>query len=99
MNPRLCVEYSEIAEYEKWFYVKNVGKHVYIWTGKDDVLSEEPPVQFVQSKRHIKKVMFLCAVARPRGDWDGKVGIWRVVKNYKMPLISMSFFTKCLSFP
>ncbi|KAE9221942.1 hypothetical protein PF002_g15424 [Phytophthora fragariae] len=30
--------------------------------------------KFVQSKRHIKKVMFLCAVARPRGDWDGK---WR----------------------
>ncbi|KAE9053365.1 hypothetical protein PF010_g32938 [Phytophthora fragariae] len=43
--------------------------------------------------------MFLCAVARPRGDWDGKVGIWLVVKNYKMPLISMSFFTKCLSCP
>ncbi|KAE9290230.1 hypothetical protein PF008_g25668 [Phytophthora fragariae] len=27
--------------------------------------------------------MFLCAVARPRGDWDGKVGIWPVVKNYR----------------
>ncbi|KAE8888890.1 hypothetical protein PF003_g27014 [Phytophthora fragariae] len=29
---------------EKWFYMKKVGKHVYILTGKDDVPSEEPPV-------------------------------------------------------
>ncbi|ETI37296.1 hypothetical protein F443_16691 [Phytophthora nicotianae P1569] len=60
---------------EKGFYVKNIGQHVYVLTGKDGCPSEEPPVQAVQSKRYITKVMFLCAVARPRGGWDGKVGI------------------------
>ncbi|KAE9005692.1 hypothetical protein PF011_g11932 [Phytophthora fragariae] len=58
---------------EKWFYVKKVGGKVYVLTGKDDVPIEDPPVQYAQSKRHIKEVMFLCAVARPRGDWDGKL--------------------------
>ncbi|KAE9073640.1 hypothetical protein PF010_g24991 [Phytophthora fragariae] len=67
---------------EKWFYVKKVGGKVYVLTGKDDVPIDDPPVQYAQSKRHIKKVMFLCAVARPRGDWDGKVGIWPVVETY-----------------
>ncbi|GMF34054.1 unnamed protein product [Phytophthora fragariaefolia] len=26
--------------------------------------------------------MFLCAVARPRGDWDGRIGLWPVVETY-----------------
>ena len=36
----------------------------------------------VKNKLHLQKIMFLCAVARPRyveslhGIWDGKVGIW-----------------------
>ncbi|ETI40837.1 hypothetical protein F443_13850 [Phytophthora nicotianae P1569] len=67
---------------EKWFYVEKIGQHVYVLTGKDGCPTEEPPVQDVQSKRYITKVMFLCAVARPRGGWDGKVGIWPVVETY-----------------
>ncbi|KAE8973997.1 hypothetical protein PF005_g26101 [Phytophthora fragariae] len=67
---------------EKWFYVKKIGQRVYVLTGKDGTPLEEAPVQYVQSKRHIKKVMFLCAVARPRGDWDGKIGLWPVVETY-----------------
>ncbi|ETN02702.1 hypothetical protein PPTG_15459 [Phytophthora nicotianae INRA-310] len=55
---------------EKGFYVKKIGQHVYVLTGKDGCPSEEPPVQAVQSKRYITKVMFVCAVARPRGGWD-----------------------------
>ncbi|KAE9298985.1 hypothetical protein PR003_g23110 [Phytophthora rubi] len=67
---------------EKWLYVKKIGQRVYVLTGKDGTPLEEAPVQYVQSKRHIKKVMFLCAVARPRGDWDGKIGLWPVVETY-----------------
>ncbi|GMF46044.1 unnamed protein product [Phytophthora fragariaefolia] len=67
---------------EKWFYIKKIGQRVYLLTGNEDVPLENPPVQFVQSKRHIMKVMFLCAVARPHGDWDGKIGLWPVVERY-----------------
>ncbi|KAE9094704.1 hypothetical protein PF007_g17669 [Phytophthora fragariae] len=67
---------------EKWLYVKKIAQRVYVLTGKDGTPLEEAPVQYVQSKRHIKKVMFLCAVARPRGDWDGKIGLWPVVETY-----------------
>ncbi|ETM37504.1 hypothetical protein L914_15948 [Phytophthora nicotianae] len=72
---RACME-------EAATYVKKVGQKVYVLTGKDDILLEEPPVQFCQSKRHIMKVLFLCAVARPRADWDGKIGLWPVVESY-----------------
>ncbi|ETN10260.1 hypothetical protein PPTG_10934 [Phytophthora nicotianae INRA-310] len=26
--------------------------------------------------------MFLCAVTRPRGDWDSKIGLWPIVETY-----------------
>jgi len=43
---------------------------------------EEPPERFVKHKSHITKVMFLCAMARPRRLpdrwWDGKIGIWPI---------------------
>ena len=38
----------------------------------------------IKHKSHITKVMFLCAVARPRFNpsanswWDGKLGIWPI---------------------
>ena len=47
-------------------------------------------VGFYWSKQHIKKVMFLCATARPRFDhgrnawFDGKLGIWPIVE-YSRP--------------
>ncbi|KAE9271934.1 hypothetical protein PF008_g30229 [Phytophthora fragariae] len=35
----------------KWFYVKKIGLKVYLLTGKDGTPAEEPPVQYVHSKR------------------------------------------------
>ncbi|ETV79736.1 hypothetical protein H257_06974 [Aphanomyces astaci] len=59
----------------KWFYITEVNRSFYLW-------HDEPvPQRKAQSKRHITKVMFLCAVARPRHNywhhvmWDGKVGL------------------------
>ena len=48
---------------------------------------EVPPTQNCKHKNHITKVMFLCAVARPRYDetglllFDGKIGIWPFVEK------------------
>ncbi|ETV67548.1 hypothetical protein H257_16279 [Aphanomyces astaci] len=35
----------------------------------------------LQSKSHISKVMFFVAVARPRNDWDGKIGCWEITER------------------
>ena len=37
---------------------------------------------FCKSKTQTTKVMFLSAVVRLRPGFDGKLGIWRVAKNY-----------------
>ena len=48
-------------------------------------MDEEVPHRTCQSKRFITKVMFMAAVARPRGDvgsedyFNGKIGIWPFV--------------------
>ena len=48
---------------------------------------EEQPYRHAKSKRYIGKVMFLCAVARPRYDFrkrrlfDGKNGVWPFVEQ------------------
>lgn len=61
---------------EKWFYLVKDRKRYY------HLNDETAPHRSVQSKRFITKVMFLCAVARPRYDYhrkrmfDGKLGIW-----------------------
>lgn len=61
---------------EKWFYLKE-GKLNAILAPEEDM-----PFRNVQSKRFITKIMFLCAVARPRFDsdgqvmFDGKIGFW-----------------------
>ena len=45
---------------------------------------EKNPKRCVKHKSHITKVMFLCAVARPRFNtcsnswWDGQLGIWPI---------------------
>lgn len=58
---------------EKWFYLTKTSQTFYL-------LPEEPaPHRSVRHKSHIEKVMFLCAVAKPRGGWDGKLGIWPFV--------------------
>ncbi|KAF0719487.1 hypothetical protein AaE_010451 [Aphanomyces astaci] len=66
---------------EKWFYVTMVKRRYYLWH------DEDLPVRKCSSKRHIIKVMFLTAVARPRYDhgsktmWDGKIGMWPFVSE------------------
>ncbi|ETV67887.1 hypothetical protein H257_16012 [Aphanomyces astaci] len=64
---------------EKWFYLTLVNPRYYLWH------DEAVPVRKRSSKRHIIKVMFLTAEARPRFEdalrkmWDGKIGMWPFV--------------------
>jgi len=69
--------YNEIHVDEKWFFVCRDGESCILVADEED-----PPDRYVKHKSHITKVMFLCAVARPRKIhnqwWDGKIGIWPV---------------------
>ena len=60
---------------EKWFYVWDNKRRLKILPGR---IARRKPIK--SSKRHISKVMFLCAVAKPRPEhgFNGLVGIWRV---------------------
>jgi hypothetical protein len=66
--------YEEIHVDEKWFYMAKDGCTFVLADG------EEIPKRSIKHKKHITKVMFLCAQARPRWIggtyWDGKIGIW-----------------------
>ena len=65
---------------EKWFYLMKDGQRFII------AADEEEPYRHVQHKLFLTKIMFLCAVARPRYDtnqnawFDGKIGIWPIGK-------------------
>ena len=65
---------------EKWFYLTKDGQRFII------VADEEEPYRHVQHKSFLTKIMFLCAVARPRYNtrrnawFDGKIGIWPIGK-------------------
>ena len=65
---------------EKWFYLTKDGQHFII------AADEEEPYRHVQHKSFLTKIMFLCAVARPRyntnkNTWfDRKIGIWPIGK-------------------
>ncbi|KAL7575060.1 hypothetical protein ACA910_000431 [Epithemia clementina (nom. ined.)] len=65
---------------EKWFYLTREAQRFIVADGEDI------PDRMVQHKGHITKVMFLCAVARPRFDrttnswFDGKLGLWPIGK-------------------
>lgn len=65
---------------EKWFFLKKTKRRVYLTP------TEDLPYISAQSKRHIPKLMFLCAVARPRVDpsngqmFDGRIGLWPFAK-------------------
>ena len=60
---------------EKWFFLSRQRERYLL------LPEEKNPKRCVKSKSHITKVMFLCAVARPRYNtsanswWDGKLGI------------------------
>ena len=63
---------------EKWFFLS--------WQRERYLLlpEEKNPKRCIESKSHITKVMFLCAVVRPcfnpsaNSWWDGKLGIWPI---------------------
>ena len=61
---------------EKWFYLMKDGPHFIIAADKEE------PYRHVQHKSFLMKIMFLCAVARPRYDTNKnawfyeKIGIW-----------------------
>ena len=65
---------------EKWFYLTKDGQRFII------AVDEEEPYRHVQHKSFLTKIMFLCAVARPRYNmnknawFDGKIGIWPIRK-------------------
>jgi len=67
---------DEVHVDEKWFYIIELMGKYYL------LPEEEEPLRQAKSKRYILKVMFLCAIARPRWDphkkqwWDGKIGMW-----------------------
>ena len=68
--------YDTVHIDEKWFFIVKEGKKYIL------VFDEEPPQLYTRNKNSVEKVMFLCALARPRwvGNqyWDGKIGIWPV---------------------
>ena len=65
---------------KKWFYLMKNGQRFII------AVDEEEPYRHVQHKSFLMRIMFLCAVARPRYDtnknawFDGKIGIWPIRK-------------------
>ena len=73
--------YNCIHVDEKWFYMLEENQRIIL------LPDEIPPHRTCQSKRFIGKVMFLCAVARPRFNlegeviFDGKIGIWPFVEE------------------
>ena len=74
--------FSSIHIDEKWFFISEKQLRMYITP------DEESPRRYLQNKDHILKVMFLCAVARPRFDdqngeclFDGKIGMWPFVEH------------------
>ena len=70
-----CPMYDRVHLDEKWFYICEKKGKYYL------VDEEKLPAKYVKNKLHLQKVMFVCAVARPRflqdgTYWDGKLGIW-----------------------
>jgi len=75
---KFCTQHDEVHIDEKWFFLCK-DQQTYILVSDE----EEPPHRTVKHKSHIAKVMFMCALAKPRrlpnGTWwDGKVGIWPI---------------------
>jgi len=77
---KFCNQHDEVHIDEKWFFMcKDQQTHILV---SDE---EEAPHRTTKHKSHVAKVMFICAIAKPRrlSDntwWDGKIGIWPVGK-------------------
>jgi hypothetical protein len=71
--------YYNVHVDEKWFFITEIHQSTYLVEG------EQGPQRSVRNKQHITKVMFLCAVARPRFDengactFNGKIGMWPII--------------------
>ena len=81
-NPLFRGFYDVVHVDEKWFYITEVNQRCLLMP------DEEPPHRTTKSKKFIAKLMFLCAVARPRfhpetGEcvFDGKIGIWPFIER------------------
>ena len=80
--------YDEVHVDEKWFEIAPKKQRMYLSTFEKAI---KKPQRKAQSKRHLPKVMFLTAVARPRFNadgectFDGKIGMWPLVerKNFQ----------------
>ncbi|XP_074293268.1 uncharacterized protein LOC141620245 [Silene latifolia] len=86
---------------EKWFYLTKPSRRFYLSKG------EKRPYRSIQSKKFIGKVMFMCAVARPKygpnGEvlFDGKIGIWPFIvevpaKRNSRNRVAGTMETKCI---
>jgi hypothetical protein len=73
--------YDTVHVDEKWFFISEKQLRCYI------ALDEQPPERNAQNRDHLIKVMFLCAIARPRFNaasdciFDGKIGMWPFVEQ------------------
>jgi hypothetical protein len=66
---------------ERWFFISEKTLRVNCIPG------EKVPKRYAQNKDHLIKVMFLCAIARPRYNaageciLDKKIGMWPFVET------------------
>ena len=79
--PQFKDAFDEIHVDEKFYYMTEVDQTCILLPG------EQRPYRTCRSKKFMEKIMFLCAVARPRFDpvtneciFDGKIGIWPFVE-------------------
>ena len=68
--------YDRVDLDEKWFYITFGGGRLKMPAG------EERPKTRLKSKRFVGKIMVLTAVTRPRGNFNGILGSWRVAKPF-----------------
>jgi hypothetical protein len=74
--------YDEVHIDEKWFYIQQDKEGFLTVVPDEGCPDDDKHYRSVKSKNFIQKVMFLAAVARPWGDFDGKIGIWAFVSEY-----------------
>jgi len=84
------IDFSNLVHVdEKWFHMDKVKRTVFLSHEEAD------SHRAVKNKSHVRKVMFLCAVAQPSYDshrncpFDGKLGIWPFVEYQQAQRSSM----------
>ena len=98
--------YNEIHVDEKWFFISKETQRVYLT--QREKRNGDYPKRKCKSKRYLIKVMFLCAVARPRMNedgeviFDGMIGCWPFVERVRAQRSSVNrpagtWETKCKS--